>query len=253
MFHDQVAEYLDVFPLDRSLVILLNAFIVYSAALLILRLGKNRFLGKNTAFDVVLGFILGSTLSRAVNGDAPILASIVAAALLVIIHYIIAVVTYRSDGMGRLIKGSPEALVLDGEIIWENMDRHKIGRRDLEESMRVRGQVVQVEDIKVAFFERNGKISIVPSWEYRRHNDDDSTSSKPPELQKAEAAAEAAEQGPPGKRSSEEGGGGGRDRRWRDEEPSRPSGRKDPDGPKGAHILDVEVAEGVQKVRIELM
>lgn len=247
MFHDKVAEYLDIFPLDRSLIILLNASIVYTMALLILRMGKNRFLGKNTAFDVVLGFILGSTLSRAVNGDAPILASIVAAALLVLIHYLIAIVTYRSDRLGRLIKGAPEALVLDGEIIWENMDKHKIGRRDLEESMRVRGQVIHVEDIKVAFFERNGKISIVPAWEYDRHDDVDSSSPKPPELKRAEAAAEAAEKGPPWTRSDEEEDDPGRDKKT-----SHPTDPRTTGGRRG-RILDIDVQDGVQKVRIELV
>src|SRR5690606_10049180 len=41
----------------------IRAFIVYVAAILLVKLGQKRFMGKSTAFDMLLGIMLGSVLS----------------------------------------------------------------------------------------------------------------------------------------------------------------------------------------------
>src|SRR5215217_6663161 len=66
--------------------ICLRATVIYLGGLLLLRLGKNRFLGKETAFDIVVGFVLGSILSRAVNGNSPLFLSLAAAGLFIGLH-----------------------------------------------------------------------------------------------------------------------------------------------------------------------
>ena len=55
-----------------ALQMLLRTIVVYGFMLLIVRWGEKRFFGKNTAFDLVLSIILGSVMSRAVNGGAPV-------------------------------------------------------------------------------------------------------------------------------------------------------------------------------------
>jgi len=56
---------------DLSFVqISLRAIIVFIIALVIVRVANKRFLSKMTAFDALLGFIIGSMLARAVNGSA---------------------------------------------------------------------------------------------------------------------------------------------------------------------------------------
>jgi uncharacterized membrane protein YcaP (DUF421 family) len=49
----------------------LRAAIVFVVTVAIVRLGKKRFLGRATTFDVILGIMLGSTVSRAITGTAP--------------------------------------------------------------------------------------------------------------------------------------------------------------------------------------
>lgn len=48
----------------------LRAVVVYVAALITVRLGEKRFFGKNTAFDVILGIIFDSVVSRAITGSS---------------------------------------------------------------------------------------------------------------------------------------------------------------------------------------
>lgn len=72
--------------------IALRAAIIYITAVILVRLGDKRFMGKNTAFDVILGIILGSVLSRTITGNAPFLATVGAGVLLVALHWIFSVI-----------------------------------------------------------------------------------------------------------------------------------------------------------------
>jgi len=140
----------------------LRALLVYVAAVVILRLGSKRFMGKNTVFDVILGIMLGSVMSRAITGNAPLFPALGAACVLVALHYLIAAVSFRSEKFGAMVKGQECALVRDGEIQWENMRRHQIGERDLLEALRLHGKISEAKEVEVANLERNGGISVIP-------------------------------------------------------------------------------------------
>lgn len=139
----------------------LRAFVIYLGGLAILRIGENRFLGKFTAFDIILGFVLGSILSRAVNGSGPLIPSLVATALLVILHYLLAKTAFHTRRLGDLIKGRPEPLVRDGRILWEGMRRKSLSERDLEEALRLNAGLESCDQVKEARFERNGDVSVI--------------------------------------------------------------------------------------------
>lgn len=142
--------------------VVLRALVIYLAGLLILRFGQHRFLGKNTAFDIVLGFILGSMLSRAVNGSAALGPTVLACAALVALHWLFAYGSFRSRRLGSLVKGDVRQLVRGGEIDWDAMRRVQISQRDLEEAMRSDARMDDLSQIEAAFFERSGRISFVP-------------------------------------------------------------------------------------------
>jgi uncharacterized membrane protein YcaP (DUF421 family) len=140
----------------------LRAFIIYLIAILLVKFGEKRFMSKNTAFDMILGIILGSVLSRAITGNASFFNVIVAGVILVGIHYLFAFVSYYSDGFGSFIKGSPRILVKDGEIQWDNMRKSHISNQDLEMALYSNGKVTELSQVKVARFERSGDISVIP-------------------------------------------------------------------------------------------
>lgn len=139
----------------------LRAFAIYLGGLAILRVGKNRFLGKFTAFDLILGFVLGGILSRAINGSSPLFPTLVAASLLVGLHSVLARTAFHSRRFGEAVKGMPELLVKDGEIVWEGMRRKSLSERDLEEALRLKASLENCDQVKEAWFERNGDISVI--------------------------------------------------------------------------------------------
>ncbi|WP_347157807.1 DUF421 domain-containing protein [Pontibacter chitinilyticus] len=140
----------------------LRAVGIFFAALLIIRIGNHRIFGKNTAFDIILGIIYGSILSRAINGSAPFFPSVAAAFTLVLLHKGLAALAYHShSGIGNLLKGSPKLLVKDGELQRENMRQNSVTEHDLEEAMRSSGNTADPRHIKAAYLERSGDISII--------------------------------------------------------------------------------------------
>ena len=139
----------------------LRAILVYLAGWTILRAGGNRFLGRETAFDIVLGFVLGSTLSRAINGSAPLFVTLAVCALLVLVHQALAWLTARSRRLGVLMKGRPETLIRDGRVIEDSIRRHQLSPGDLEEALRLNGRVAHPEQVEEARYERNGEISVI--------------------------------------------------------------------------------------------
>jgi uncharacterized membrane protein YcaP (DUF421 family) len=144
-----------------ALQVCFRAVLVYFFGWAILRIGGNRFLGQETAFDVVLGFVLGSVLSRAINGSSTLLLALVASALLVGVHHMLAWATFKSQTLGEIFKGRPRTLLRDGEVVPEEMQRHQISEGDLDETLRLNGRVDDLHKVKEARFERNGKISVV--------------------------------------------------------------------------------------------
>src|SRR5262245_33124334 len=81
-----------------------RAVCVYLAGLVIIRLGKSRLLSRATPLDVILAFIIGSVLSRGINGSATLSGTIVATATLVAIHWGFTRLACQSHHFGLLIK-----------------------------------------------------------------------------------------------------------------------------------------------------
>lgn len=141
----------------------LRALIIYIATLAMVRLGDGkRLLGKHAAFDVILGIIFGSVLSRAVNGDAPFWETLGAGIVLVSLHMLFARFAFHSHRFGRLIKGTSPVLIQDGQVQWDELRAHKISERDLHESLRIEAKIDDPARVQVARLERNGDISIIP-------------------------------------------------------------------------------------------
>ena len=141
----------------------LRAVVVFLAALAIIRLGNQRIFGKQTTFDIVLGIIYGSILSRAITGNAPFGPTLVAALVLVLLHRGLATLAYYTSGkLGFFIKGDPQVLVRDGQLQQEVMRKNSVTAHDLEEAMREKGNARSINEIEKACLERSGNISIVP-------------------------------------------------------------------------------------------
>ena len=140
---------------------ILRAAGVYIGALVIMRLaGEARLLGKHAAFDIFLGIIFGSMISRPVNASAPFFETIAVGGVLVGIHWVFGALAFRWHAFGNLVKGRPAVLLENGEIRWESMRANHFTERDMQETLRLHG-VDDLKEVRTATLERNGKVSII--------------------------------------------------------------------------------------------
>jgi uncharacterized membrane protein YcaP (DUF421 family) len=135
--------------------------ILFGFAVALLRIGGGRVFGKNTALDIIISVILGSNISRAITGNSPLVPTIVATIVLFVLHGGLANLACRSDLVSRVAKGRETQLVDDGEILWKAMRSEGIAQGDLEEVMRLNGFEAEIADIRAAYLERNGEISVI--------------------------------------------------------------------------------------------
>ncbi|MDQ4088412.1 MAG: DUF421 domain-containing protein [Pseudomonadota bacterium] len=138
----------------------LRAAIVYIVTLAIVRMGKKRFMGSGTAFDMIVGIMLGSMASRALTGNAPLIPTMAGAAVLVAMHWLFSAIALRSHPFGVLIKGHPRLLVKDGKVDEAMMRKTHVTGRDLDEDLRGEG-VSDVSQVAEGRLERSGQLSVI--------------------------------------------------------------------------------------------
>ncbi|WP_414476091.1 DUF421 domain-containing protein [Microvirga sp. M2] len=139
----------------------LRALAIYAIMLVLAQLASKRFLSKASAFDVIVAIMLGSIMSRAINGSAPFLPTVAASAALLALHWLFATLAVHTS-LGALVKGEPCLLIKDGEIQEDGMRKAKLSENDLQEALRLHADDPDPSKIKRAYLERNGRISIIP-------------------------------------------------------------------------------------------
>ncbi len=139
----------------------LRTVVVYAFTLAVVRFGSRRFLGKATAFDLLVSIVIGSVMSRAINGSAPFLPTLVSGAVLVAMHGLLARIAYHVDWFGPLVKGEPILLIEDGRVRPEGLRRAHLSQKDLDEAIRLKGYDPAGSSIRLAYLERNGEISVI--------------------------------------------------------------------------------------------
>lgn len=139
----------------------LRSILIFIYALLLIRIGKKRFLGRSTAFDIVLSVILGSVLSRSINGSAQFLETLAAATTIVLLHWVMSFVLVHSKKFANLIEGIPTQLISGGKIDYDVLKNSHLRESDLLESARIQGNVSDLDKIKESYLETSGQISVV--------------------------------------------------------------------------------------------
>ena len=137
-----------------------RAVVILIYGLAIVRLFGRRIFGRWSPLDVVLSVLIGSNLSRALTGNAPLVATLVATTLLIGLYWGIARLALHVGWVSWLVKGREIILIRDGEVDWDEMRRQNLGSRDLDEALHAEG-CESVEHVRVARLERNGEINVI--------------------------------------------------------------------------------------------
>jgi len=139
----------------------LRTVVVYFAAVVLVRLASRRLLAKPSAFDIIVAIMLGSILSRAINGSAALLPTLAASAVLLAMQWLLAFVAVRTQWLGPVVKGGPVLLIEDGTVREAALRAAGLTREDLIEALRLEIRDDDPARVRRAYLERNGKISVI--------------------------------------------------------------------------------------------
>ena len=117
----------------------IRAVLIFIFGLVLIRVFGRRAFGKQNPLDIVVAIIVGSSLSRALTGNAPFIPTIIAMAVLVWLFWVLEHAAARWHWLGRLAKGDPVWLARDHRLEpqrHEAVGRH--GRRYLRSSPQLR-------------------------------------------------------------------------------------------------------------------
>ncbi|MFL5729975.1 MAG: DUF421 domain-containing protein [Cytophagaceae bacterium] len=138
--------------------------IVFLFAILLIKVGGKRIFGKQTSIDIIIGITMGAILGKSVTGSAPFIPGLITCTVMALMHRVLAIVSFHSAFIGKIIKGEENLLVENGILNKTEMKRTNLSENDIHEAMRLQG-MDDIKKIKKAFLERSGKISIVQTTE----------------------------------------------------------------------------------------
>jgi uncharacterized membrane protein YcaP (DUF421 family) len=98
-----------------------RAVIIFFTALILIRIAGIRTLGKQSAFDTLTSLMLGAIMGRAIVTDQSFFGSILATLVLMLLHRMVAWLTFKSKKMGSILKGRNILLMRDGERHQKNL------------------------------------------------------------------------------------------------------------------------------------
>jgi uncharacterized membrane protein YcaP (DUF421 family) len=137
-----------------------RAVLIFAYGFVAVRLVGRRVFGKWAALDIVVSIIIGSNLSRALTGSAPLLGTLAATTLLLALHWFLAQLAARSNRLSRLIEGRPVPLVEHGMAQRPALLRWSVSEADLREALRAEG-LDDLAKVELLLLEPSGAISIV--------------------------------------------------------------------------------------------
>ncbi|WP_343631733.1 YetF domain-containing protein [Fluviicola sp.] len=158
-FQDLIGEGNDTLDIWQ---ILLRTAMVFVLTIVIIRLSDRRAYSLLSPFENVIVFLHGALLGRIIlDPSTPFLPAVAAAALISVLHRIVAMLSIRSNFFGYLIKDEAVDLYRDGVQITRNMKRMNISENDLLEEARKHINADSLDKVKTARLERAGNISFV--------------------------------------------------------------------------------------------
>jgi uncharacterized membrane protein YcaP (DUF421 family) len=137
-----------------------RTLLIFGYGLVMVRLVGRRVFGKWAALDIVVSIIVGSSLSRAMTGSAPLFATLVAASELMGVHWLLAQFAARSQFVSRVLEGVPIEVARGGELDEKARKRQSVSRADIEEAVRLKGKD-SMDGVEKIILEPSGRIAVL--------------------------------------------------------------------------------------------
>lgn len=147
--------------------VLINSVVSFAFLFIISKILGKKQIAQLEFIDYVVGISLGSIAAgMATDSDVPFYYYLIAMAIFLLLAIFIDIVGRKCTFLKRLAKGKPVAVIYEGKIIYEQLEKSKIDVNDLLSMLRQKG-FFDIEDVAYAIFETSGKLSVLPKGNQR--------------------------------------------------------------------------------------
>lgn len=137
-----------------------RAILVFVFGLLAVRVAGRRVFGKWAALDIVVSVIVGSNLSRAITGGAPLFSTLTATAAILAMHWLFAQAAARWRWVSRIVEGKPVTLAVGTGADRGKRLRWSVSDADVQEALRAAG-LEDAASARALILEPSGKLTVV--------------------------------------------------------------------------------------------
>ena len=137
-----------------------RAALVFVYGLLLVRVAGRRVFGKWSALDIIVSIVVGSNLSPALTGNAPLWGTLAATTLLMALHWVLAHASALWPAASRVLEGRPIALAEASRLDETRRKLNAVSEADLNEALRQQG-LSGLEKAERVTLEPSGRITIV--------------------------------------------------------------------------------------------
>lgn len=140
--------------------IIIKTFILYFFIVLCYRIMGKKEVGQLSIIDLIVSILIAELAAMSIEEvERSILISIIPIALLVIIQVSLSLLTLKSDAFRKFIDGNPQVLINKGKVNFKKMQKMRYSLDDLISQLREQG-IKNLEEVKYAILENNGKLSV---------------------------------------------------------------------------------------------
>jgi uncharacterized membrane protein YcaP (DUF421 family) len=133
---------------------------MFIIGLILMRLSGKQSIGELSTMDFVVITVLGNGFDTIIYGEQPIIAGVVYFAMFVLIHLLVSFLSSRSDVFFRLANSTATLMIHNGMVQTNGLQVERMRPEELAANMRERMED-RLENVKEAWIENNGKLSVV--------------------------------------------------------------------------------------------
>ena len=137
-----------------------RAFIIYTASILFVRFNR-KFMGIRTPYNFLLSVMIGSASARAITEGSNFLPILGTLFFLILLNMLLSALGYFFPTFEKFFIGSSVILLKNDKIMWKNMRRHYITKKDLQNALERQLHTDNFTTIKTAFLAGDGTINFV--------------------------------------------------------------------------------------------
>jgi uncharacterized membrane protein YcaP (DUF421 family) len=148
--------------LVRSLILVVGSYV---GLILILRLSGKRTLSKMNAFDLVVTVALGSTLATiSLSRDTALFQGLFVLLMLILLQYVVAWLSVRSESFQQVIKATPRLLFHKGDFLASALRSERVTREEIFAAIRSQG-LADLRQVGAVVLETDGTLSVLKKTE----------------------------------------------------------------------------------------